>query len=172
MAGSRPAPAGPPTIRRSCWATDDPAVLRWLDPGGAWPGLRSVACVEGERRLVAAGADAATGPETVTRDRRYYLSSLAADPARIAAAVRGHWGIENRLHWVLDVAFREDDCRVRRGHAAENLAVLRHLALNLAVLRHLALNLLRRETTAKVGITAKRLTCGWDVAYLLTVLAR
>ncbi len=76
--------------------------------------------------------------------------------------MRGHRGIETRLHRVLDVAFRADDCRVRSGHAVENLAVQRHLALHL----------LRRETTAKVGIKAKRLTCGWDVGYLLTALAR
>ncbi len=62
---------------------------------------------------------------------------------------------------MLDIAFREDECRVRAGHAAENFAVLRHIALNL----------LRRETTTKVGVKAKRLLCGWDHAYLLTVLA-
>lgn len=73
----------------------------------------------------------------------------------------GHWGIENRLHWVLDVAFREDECRVRTGHAAANFAVLRHLALSL----------LRQEPSLKVGIKAKLLKCGSDEAYLLKVLA-
>ena len=136
---------------RRCWASDDPEVLAWLDPTRAWPGLRSVACVEGARRI----------GDAVTRERRYYLTSLPADPGRIAAAVRGHWGIENRLHWVLDLAFREDECRVRTGHAAENFAVLRHIALNL----------LRRDTSVRAGIRAKRLTCGWNDSYLLQILA-
>ena len=136
---------------RRCRATDDPEVIAWLDPERAWPGLRSIAAVEGERRI----------GDTITRETRYYLSSLPADAVRIGQAVRAHWGIENGLHWVLDMAFREDESRVRTGHAAQNLAVLRQLALTL----------LRRETTAKVGIKAKRLMCGWDETYLLKVLA-
>jgi predicted transposase YbfD/YdcC len=136
---------------RSCVVSADPALLRWLDPTGAWTGLRSVAMVTAERRI----------GDAVSREARYFVSSLPPDAALLARAVRGHWAIENTLHWVLDVAFREDESRVRTGHAAENFAVLRHLALNL----------LRRERTATVGVKAKRLMCAWDDAYLLKVLA-
>jgi predicted transposase YbfD/YdcC len=74
--------------------------------------------------------------------------------------VRHHWGIEHGLHWVLDIAFREDDSRVRVGHAAENFAIVRHIALNL----------LRQDRSLKVGVKAKRLKAGWDEAYLLHLL--
>ena len=81
--------------------------------------------------------------------------------ARCLEIVRTHWGIENELHWVLDIAFREDECRIRKGHGPQNFALLRHLALNL----------LKHEHTAKVGIKAKRLKAGWSQSYLFKVLA-
>jgi predicted transposase YbfD/YdcC len=137
--------------RRRCWTIADPRVVAWVDPGGAWADLRAVALVERERRV---------GGERTT-ERRAFLTSLDGDPARFLATVRSHWGIENRLHWVLDVAFREDESRVRVGHAAENLAVLRHVALNLV----------RQERSARVDVATKRLMAGWDDAYLLQILA-
>jgi len=125
--------------------------LDWLCVRAQWAALRSVAVVEAERTL---------GGQT-TRERRYYLSSLPPEAPALARAIRGHWGIENSLHWVLDVALREDECRVRSGHAATNLATLRHLALNL----------LRQDTTKKRGIRTKQKIAAWDNRYLIKLLS-
>jgi predicted transposase YbfD/YdcC len=116
-----------------------------------WTQLNSVAMVEAIRQI--------DGQKS--REVRYYISSLAPNAQQLAAAIRTHWSVENPLHWVLDVAFNEDACRIRKDHAPENLALVRHLALS-------ALN---QEKTAKVGIKNKRLRAGWDDDYLLKVLA-
>jgi predicted transposase YbfD/YdcC len=124
--------------------------IGWLADRSEWEGLRSVGVVEGQRWINGA----------VTVQRRYYLTSLPADAATFARAVRGHWGVENQLHWVLDVALNEDQSRVRSGHAAQNLAALRKLALNL----------LRRDTQLQRGIRGKQKNAGWDHRYLLSLL--
>jgi predicted transposase YbfD/YdcC len=114
-----------------------------------WPGLRSIGMVEATRTLA--------GKTTV--EQRFYLTSLKPEAPPFAQAVRNHWGIENQLHWSLDVTFREDQSRLRMGHGAENFAVLRHIALNL----------LRQEPSTK-SLPRKRLACALNPDYLLKVL--
>jgi predicted transposase YbfD/YdcC len=133
-------------IRRH-WTTD---AVTELEQHEAWVKLTCLGKVESERHV----------DGKVTCEQRYYLASIPNDVQQFAQAVRGHWGIENQVHWVLDVAFREDDCRVRTGHAPENLAVLRHLALSL----------LRQDASATLGIQNKRLKAGWDEPYLEKLL--
>ncbi len=137
-------------IRRH-WTLHDPELLAHLDPEGRWAQLRGIGLVEAERHV----------GETVSVEQRCYLLSAPLSAAALARAVRGHWGIENRLHWVLDVSFGEDACRVRTDHGPQNLAVLRHVALNL----------LRLERTRQSSIATKRFVAALDETYLAQVLA-
>ena len=133
---------------RRIWATPE---VGWFAEKDKWKNLRSLIRVQAKRTV---------GNET-SQEYHYYISSLPAnDPARLLAYIRGHWGIENNVHWCLDINFREDDCRIRQGHAAENFSRLNRLALNL----------LKAEKTNAVGIKTKRLCCAWDHDYLLKVL--
>ena len=135
---------------RSVWATDR---IDWLRGRDGWAGLRSVAVVESTRRLVGTGKS--------STERRYFISSLPATSGEtFARLIRGHWSIENTQHWSLDMAFNEDQSRVRKDHGDQNLAVLRRIALGL----------LRRDTSVKVGIKNKRLKAGRNRDYLLKVL--
>jgi len=117
-----------------------------------WAKLTAIGCVESQCQI----------NDKITCEQPYYLLSLPLKAEQFAQSVRGHWGIENQLHWILDVAFGEDQARSTLGYSGENLAVIRHLALNL----------LTQETSAKGGVRARRLKASWDDNYLLRVLAQ
>lgn len=116
-----------------------------------WGGLKAVGMVRSRREVDGVPSD----------DVRYYICSRVMSGAEYADVVRGHWGIENSLHWVLDVVFGEDASRVRLGHASENLSMVRRIALNL---------LREEKTISKLGLKAKRKRCGLEDAYLESVL--
>jgi len=129
--------------RRKYWITSD---IQWLEGKEQWAGLKSIGMSITE----------STSGEVTTHEARFYISTLADDAKKFGNSSRSHWGIENSLHWVLDVAFREDESRIRKGNAAENLATVRHLALSL----------LKQETSNKRGIAVKRFKAALNSAYL------
>ena len=132
---------------RRCWVEHD---LSWLPQREEWPDLQAIVRIESVR----------TQHGETTREDRYYLSSASFDAETFLKKTRTHWSIENSLHWVLDVAFCEDACRIRKGHGAENFAILRHVAVNL----------LQPDRRRSGGIRAKRLQAGWDVRYREQIL--
>ncbi|MDD1426547.1 ISAs1 family transposase [Dolichospermum sp. ST_sed9] len=121
-----------------------------IDPGKKWMNLQSVGMVEYIRKV-----NGKTKVET-----RYYISSLTDNAKLLGESVRSHWSIENSLHWVLDVALREDDCRIRKDNAPQNFAVLRHIAVNAV----------GKEKSQKLGIKNKQVCAGWDNEYLEKIL--
>lgn len=134
---------------RQCWTLSD---LTYLTQKPLWVGLQSVAMLHSERRI----------GKSISTETRYFISSRPGNASEIAQAVRDHWKIENSLHWVLDVSFREDNCRIRSGYAAQNMALLRHIALNL----------LGQDKSTGRGIAAKRKRAGWNQAYLVKILTQ
>ena len=124
--------------------------ISWLQDKENWPGLKSIGMVESIREIKG----------ECSHEKRYYISSLECDAKKFGSAVRSHWGIENSLHWVLDIAFREDESRIRKGSAPENFAAIRHIALNL----------LRNNKTFKGSVKTKRLNAAMDINYLEEVM--
>lgn len=137
--------------RRTYWTLMDPLVLARVNPKERWPKLRCIGMVRAERTL--------NGKTSI--EERFYISSLDGNARTFGTAVRGHWGIENSVHWLLDLVFREDESRVSVGKGAENLAVLRHIALNL----------LQQDCSSKQSLKQKRFRAALDPTYLQRLLA-
>ena len=115
-----------------------------------WEGLKIIGMVESER----------TVNDQTTIEYRYYIGSIENSAQLFGKSVRDHWGVENKLHWRLDMGFREDESRIRKGHSAENFAVMRHFAINL----------LKQDKLTKLGVKNKRLKAGWDDEYRASLL--
>ena len=132
--------------QRDCITVND---LSWLFEVQGWEGIQSI--IKITATVIKEGKE--------TKEERYYISSLKGDAAQANRAIRKHWAIENSLHWVLDVTFNEDDCRVRTGHGAENLSIVRRIALNK----------LKHDTSEKSSFKVKRKLAGWDNNYALKI---
>ncbi len=127
--------------------------IGWLQDSHAWPGLRSIAKVESRRELLVEGK--------VEQETRYYLSSLPGDAEQIGTAVRSHWGVENGLHWVMDMVFRDDECRIRTQHAPANFATIKHMASNLL-----------RRGKGRHSMRSSRHLAAWNEDFLYSLLTK
>jgi predicted transposase YbfD/YdcC len=134
---------------RRCWTL---SALDYLVQLPLWSGLQTVVMVQSERHCNG----------QITIEERFFISPLASQATLLLNVVRTHWSIENSLHWVLDVSFHEDACRIRRDFAPQNMALLRHLALNL----------LSQDSSSKRGIAARRKKAAWDHSYLIKLLTQ
>lgn len=134
--------------QREVWTVND---LDWLPQKKEWRGLQSLVCLRSTRTR--------NGVSTV--EIRYYISTLASNACKVAYAIRSHWGIENKLHWQLDVSYQEDGCKICKDHGAENFSVIRRATLNI----------LKGDKKTKAGIKNKRSKAGWDRSYMLGLLA-
>lgn len=132
-------------VRRH-WITGD---IAWLTARHDWPGLATIGMIEAE----------VTENDKTTTSRRFYISSLAADAQMLARAARAHWSIENSLHWVLDVVFHDDLCRLRTGHGPENFGLVKHMAVNLL-----------KAAQGKNSLNVTRKMAAWDTDFLETVI--
>jgi predicted transposase YbfD/YdcC len=132
---------------RRYWHTD---AINWMEQKADWSGIQSIGMVESER----------TVGGLTSLEHRYYITSMKPDAKRFGHAVRSQWAVENNLHWTLDIAFREDENRVRKANGAENMAILRHIVLNAL-----------KQEPSKHSIKSKRLKSGWDHSYLTKVFS-
>ena len=135
---------------RTCISTSE---LSWLGEKEKWRGLKSVVAIEGKRKVKG----------KVSKEVRYYISSLEANSKELSQVIRSHWGIENSLHWILDMTFREDECRARKEHGAENMAMMKHAALN-------QLQRAKPQFAKDMSIKRLRKKAGWDDKTLDTIL--
>lgn len=134
---------------RRCWAISDALAFEYIRNYEGWTDLQTIIRVQRERRLA----------DKIERETAYYISSLEADAEQLLMATRYHWAVENSLHWVLDVTFREDEARIRLGHAAHNMAILRQLALNIL-----------KKPDFKESIRRRRKKAALDTTYLENIL--
>jgi predicted transposase YbfD/YdcC len=123
----------------------------WLQDRHDWPGLKAVIMVQSKREIRG----------DVKTVRKFYIASLDREPEEMARLIRNHWQIENNLHWVLDVIFRQDECRIRKGNAAANFATIKHAAVNLL-----------RTAPGKISIPQKRHSAAWDDEYMHKIIAQ
>jgi predicted transposase YbfD/YdcC len=130
--------------------------VEWLKERHDWPGLKSFVMVESVREIKGAKADAAE----IERETRFYITSLVWLASQIGPVIRGHWAIENSLHWVMDMLFRDDECRVRKDHAPANFTTLKHMAYNLV-----------RRAPGKDSLRLKRKVAAWDDDFLANLIA-